>query len=111
MNEVRQCKKDRMNEREKSDYETDNKRQQGKRGDNKNERDQSNQEIENEKKGRRARKGEGTGKINEEIRGTRATRRQRMKRMSESKERGETGRMTGRNERDQSYQETENEKE
>jgi hypothetical protein len=30
--EARQCKKDRMNEREKSDYETDNKRQQGKRG-------------------------------------------------------------------------------
>jgi hypothetical protein len=39
--EVRQNKKDRMNKREKSDYETENKRQQGKRGDSKNERDQS----------------------------------------------------------------------
>jgi hypothetical protein len=31
-----------MNEMEKSDYETKNKRLQGKRGDSKNERDQSN---------------------------------------------------------------------
>ncbi len=58
--EMRQNKQDRMNEREKSDYETDNKRQQEKRGDNKNEIDQRDQETENKKdKGERARKAQG----------------------------------------------------